>query len=98
MPQKATAVALQRAEPASPSSSVRLRSSLALSSSPSSTLTAGVARPTPMQDLAAHGDIELNFVYSGGLRSFMGGRFVELCAGALSLHWAALPRQIVAVE
>jgi AraC family transcriptional regulator, melibiose operon regulatory protein len=46
----------------------------------------------------AHGDLELNFVYSGSLRYFMGGRFVEVGAGALSLFWAALPHHIVEVE
>lgn len=51
-----------------------------------------------MQEMPGHGDVELNFVYAGGLRYFMGGRFVELPAGALSVFWGALPHQIVDVE
>ncbi len=53
---------------------------------------------TPMHEPPAHGDLELNFVYSGGLRYFMGGRFVEVAAGALSVFWAALPHQVVEAE
>ena len=51
-----------------------------------------------MQDTPAHGDLELNFVYSGGLRYFMGGRFVEVGPGAMSVFWGALPHQIVEAE
>jgi AraC family transcriptional regulator, melibiose operon regulatory protein len=46
----------------------------------------------------AHDDVELNFVHSGRLRYFMGGRFVEVGAGALAVFWAALPHQIVDLE
>ncbi|HXK16662.1 MAG TPA: helix-turn-helix domain-containing protein [Polyangiaceae bacterium] len=42
--------------------------------------------------------MELNFIYGGGVRYFVAGRFVELGAGTLSVFWAALPHQIVAVE
>src|SRR6188508_789696 len=61
-------------------------------------LIAGLGITAPMQDAPAHGDVELNFVYSGGLRYFMGGRFVDVGAGALSVFWGALPHQIVEVE
>lgn len=61
-------------------------------------LSVGVGRCTPMREQPAHGDIELNFVYSGALRYFIGGRFVELAAGALGVFWGAFPHQIVEAE
>src|SRR4051812_3967289 len=61
-------------------------------------LIAGVGNAVPMQDAPAHGDLELNFIYAGGVRYFMGGRFVDVAAGALSVFWGALPHQIVEVE
>lgn len=51
-----------------------------------------------MQEAPAHGDVELNFVYGGGLRYFMGGRFIDVGSGTLSVFWGALPHQIVEVE
>jgi AraC-like DNA-binding protein len=59
---------------------------------------AGLGVAAPMRNGHSHGDLELNFVYGGGLRYFMGGRFVEVGAGALSVFWGALPHQIVEVE
>jgi AraC family transcriptional regulator, melibiose operon regulatory protein len=53
---------------------------------------------TPLVEQAAHGELELNFVYSGGFTYFMGGRFVDIPAGALSVFWGALPHQIVDTE
>jgi AraC-like DNA-binding protein len=61
-------------------------------------LEAALGVALPMQNGQAHGDLELNFVYSGGLRYFIGGRFVEVGAGTLSAFWGALPHQIVEVE
>jgi AraC-like DNA-binding protein len=61
-------------------------------------IVAGVGTAVPMQDTPAHGDLELNFVYAGGVRYFTGGRFVELAAGALAVFWGALPHQIVDSE
>lgn len=61
-------------------------------------LVAGLGSSTPMRDSHTHGDLELNFVYSGGIRYFLGGRFVEIQAGALAVFWAAMPHQIVEVE
>ncbi len=61
-------------------------------------LAAGIGLALPMRDAPAHGDLELNFVYSGGLRYFMGGRFVDVPAGSLSVFWGALPHQVVEVE
>ncbi|RYZ06685.1 MAG: helix-turn-helix domain-containing protein [Myxococcales bacterium] len=58
--------------------------------------TFGVA--TPMQEQPAHGDLELNFVYSGSLSYFMGGRFVDVPPGSLAVFWGALPHQIVEAE
>ena len=55
---------------------------------------AGMGSVDLLQDAAAHGDVELNFVYSGALRYFMGGRFVDVGAGTLSVLWGALPRRI----
>jgi AraC family transcriptional regulator, melibiose operon regulatory protein len=61
-------------------------------------LSAGVGAPAPMQDLRTHGDIVINFVGSGAVRYFMGGRFVEIASGALAVFWAAMPHQLVEVE
>jgi AraC-like DNA-binding protein len=61
-------------------------------------LVAGIGIAVPMQDAPAHGDLELNLVFVGGLRYFMGGRFVDVPAGSLSVFWGALPHQIVEVE
>lgn len=70
-----------------------------------------VAVPAELQGLAAglvndgsakaaqlHGDLELNFVYAGAVRYFVGGRFVELHAGGLSVFWSAMPHRLIAVE
>ncbi|HEX2875145.1 MAG TPA: helix-turn-helix domain-containing protein [Polyangiaceae bacterium] len=61
-------------------------------------LAAGLGITAPMQEAPAHGDVELNFVYGGGLRYFMGGRFIDVGPGTLSVFWGALPHQIVEVE
>jgi len=61
-------------------------------------LQASLSEPVPMQEPSGHGDLELNYVISGGLRYFIGGRFVELPAGALSVFWAALPHMVVEAE
>lgn len=57
---------------------------------------ANLGDATPMRELPAHGDVELNFVYEGSLSYFMGGRFVEVAAGSLCVFWGALPHQVVA--
>jgi len=59
---------------------------------------AGMGVPAPMQVGHTHGDLELNFVYGGAVRYFMGGRFVEIASGSLSIFWAAMPHQIVEVD
>jgi AraC family transcriptional regulator, melibiose operon regulatory protein len=61
-------------------------------------LTAGLGVTSPMQEVPHHGDLELNFVYGGGVRYFIGGRFVELGAGSLAVFWGALPHQVVEIE
>lgn len=58
-------------------------------------LRAGPGDPAPMREQVAHGDLELNFVYRGSLGYFVGGRFVDVGAGALAVFWGALPHQIV---
>src|SRR4051812_37837289 len=45
----------------------------------------------------AHADIEVNFIFSGGMRYFFGGRFVDVPAGRLAAMWAAIPHQAVEV-
>ena len=58
-------------------------------------LRAGLGTSAPLHESKAHGDVEINRVYAGGLRYFVGGRFVELGAGGLAVFWGALPHQIV---
>jgi AraC-like DNA-binding protein len=53
---------------------------------------------TAKQNGQPHGELELNFVYEGGLRYFIGGRFVDVPKGSLTVFWAALPYQIVEVK
>lgn len=43
----------------------------------------------------SHGDLEVNFVYSGSIRYFLCGRIVELTAGKLAVFWAGLPHQVL---
>jgi AraC-like DNA-binding protein len=59
---------------------------------------AGLGTPYPMRVSHAHGDLELNFVFSGKLRYFMGGRFVEIPRRTLAAFWAALPHQTLDVS
>lgn len=54
--------------------------------------------PVPMPRSHAHGDLELNFVYSGKIRYFLSGRVVELPAGKLAVLWAGLPHQVLSTE
>ncbi len=51
-----------------------------------------------LQEAPAHGDVELNFVYSGAVRYFMGGRFVDVGAGTLTVLWGALPRHVFELQ
>ncbi len=61
-------------------------------------LAAGIVSGAALRQVRAHGDVELNFVFEGALRYFIGGRFVEVPAGTLAVFWAALPHQVVDVE
>ena len=61
-------------------------------------LVAGMGVAAPMKEAEPHGELELNFVYEGALRYFMGGRFVELPAGSLSVFWGAMPHQLLEAE
>jgi AraC-like DNA-binding protein len=54
--------------------------------------------PVPMPRSHAHGDLELNFVYSGKIRYFLSGRIVELPAGKLAVLWAGLPHQVLSTD
>jgi AraC-like DNA-binding protein len=56
---------------------------------------AGMGDPFPMPSVHAHGDLELNYVFSGAARYFMGGRFVELPSRSFAAFWAAIPHQVV---
>jgi AraC-like DNA-binding protein len=60
-------------------------------------LAAGWGGAAAKKDGQQHGELELNFVYTGGLRIFIGGRFVDVPAGSLSMFWAAMPHQVVEV-
>ena len=59
---------------------------------------AGMGEPWPMRASHAHGDLELNFVYRGRVRYFIGGKFVEVPSQCLAIFWAAVPHQIIEVE
>lgn len=52
----------------------------------------------PMVKDHAHADIELNYLFSGAMRYFFGGRFHDLAPGRLAAFWAAIPHQAVSVE
>ncbi len=54
--------------------------------------------PAPMNASHTHGDLEINYIYSGKVRYFLGGRFVEVDAGLLTVFWAAMPHQVVEVD
>jgi AraC-like DNA-binding protein len=60
-------------------------------------LAAGLGVAAAKREGQPHGELELNFVYEGGLRYFVGGRFVDVPAGSLTVFWAAMPHQIVEV-
>ncbi len=56
------------------------------------------ARTGLMQNMSAdhaHADIELNYLFSGSLRYFLGGRFLAVPPGRLVAFWAAIPHQSV---
>jgi AraC-like DNA-binding protein len=54
--------------------------------------------PAPMACSHAHGDLEMNFVYSGSIRYFLSGRVVEVPAGTLAVFWAGLPHQVLSSD
>jgi AraC-like DNA-binding protein len=51
--------------------------------------------PAPMARSHAHGDLEVNFVYSGAIRYFLSGRVVEVPENTLAVFWAGLPHQVL---
>jgi AraC-like DNA-binding protein len=61
-------------------------------------LRAGMGIPEPMQLSHQHGDLELNYVYEGNVRYFMGGRFIALPERRLCAFWGAVPHQITEVS
>jgi AraC-like DNA-binding protein len=56
---------------------------------------AGMGDPWPMPSVHAHGDLELNYIFAGTTRYFMGGRFVALPPRSIAAFWAAIPHQVV---
>jgi AraC-like DNA-binding protein len=54
--------------------------------------------PVPMARSHAHGDLEINFVYSGQIRYFLSGRIVQVPKGTLAVFWAGLPHQVMSIE
>jgi AraC-like DNA-binding protein len=56
---------------------------------------AGMGDRAPMPSVHAHGDLEVNYVFAGSTRYFLGGRFIELRKGSFAAFWAALPHQVV---
>lgn len=56
-------------------------------------LLAAPARPGRAQR-----SVELNFVYAGSARYFMGGGFVQLAAGTLAVFWGAFPHQLIELQ
>jgi AraC-like DNA-binding protein len=44
----------------------------------------------------AHADIELNFLFSGSVRYFFGGRFQDMPNQRLVAFWASIPHQVIA--
>jgi len=51
--------------------------------------------PSPMRRPDHHNEVELNFLESGWVTYFFGGRKIRFEAGRLSVFWAAIPHQIV---
>jgi len=58
---------------------------------------AGMGRLQPMTYDHSHGDLELNFVYSGSTRYALGGQEFEVPEGTLCAFWAAIPHRVVAL-
>jgi AraC-like DNA-binding protein len=48
-----------------------------------------------MPSVHAHGDLEVNYVFAGATRYFLGGKFVELTNGSFAAFWAAMPHRVV---
>jgi AraC-like DNA-binding protein len=57
---------------------------------------AAMGDPYPMPSVHAHGDLEVNYIFSGSTRYFLAGRFVDLPEHSFSAFWAAMPHQVVA--
>jgi AraC-like DNA-binding protein len=47
--------------------------------------------PRAMIESHAHTELEWNFLLSGSMRYFIGGRFYEIQAGRLAVFWAGIP-------
>jgi AraC-like DNA-binding protein len=56
---------------------------------------AGMGDRAPMPSVHAHGDLEVNYVFAGATRYFLGGKFVELTDGTFAAFWAAMPHRVV---
>src|SRR5262245_51197251 len=53
-----------------------------------------VGAPMPMAH--THADIEINYLTSGWIRYFHGGRFYDVASNRLAVFWAGIPHQLVA--
>jgi AraC family transcriptional regulator, melibiose operon regulatory protein len=63
---------------------------------PSHGFGAGMGDRKPMRSVHAHGDLEINYVFSGSIRYFLADHYIALVAGSLAAFWAAAPHQVVA--
>jgi len=63
---------------------------------PSHGFGAGMGDKTPMRSVHAHGDLEINYVFSGKVRYFLADRYIDLGQGSFATFWAATPHQVVA--
>ena len=59
---------------------------------------AAMGVPGPMKFIHSHGDLELNYVYSGAVHYFLGGKFITLPGGGLAAFWGALPHEVLDVD
>ena len=61
-------------------------------------LHAGMGSGHAMPQSHAHAEIEINYIFAGSLRYFLGGRVVVMGAGSLAVFWAAQPHRTLSVE
>ncbi|HEY0008305.1 MAG TPA: AraC family ligand binding domain-containing protein, partial [Tepidisphaeraceae bacterium] len=54
--------------------------------------------PSRMPKSHVHGDVECNFVVQGRTHYFLGGRFVDVLPGRLSIFWGGTPHRLIRSE